>query len=118
MPSSQDWFPVKEKEKPAQKSVPDGEDRKVDGGKPPGNRNVNTPPRGRMGNRFALWYLLGMVGVMLAVHSLAPRAREGLIPYSSFKEKVRSGEITKVEIGPDLIVGLPKPKGTDPKSLA
>jgi len=66
-----------------------------------------------MGNRFLLWYLLGLVGVMLAVHSLAPQAREGMIPYSAFKEKIRAGEITKVEIGPDLIVGMPKPKGTD-----
>jgi cell division protease FtsH len=55
---------------------------------------------------------------MLAVHSLAPQAREGMIPYSAFKEKIRAGEITKVEIGPDLIVGMPKPKGTDAKSLA
>ena len=65
-----------------------------------------------------LWYLLGLVGMMLAVHSLAPRSREGLVPYSSFKEKLRSGEIAKVEISPEQIVGLPKLKSADAKSLA
>jgi cell division protease FtsH len=111
MPSSQDWFPVKEKEKHPE----GGKERKAEGPKRPANRN---PPSGQTGNRFLIWYLLGMGGLMLAVHSLTPRARDGMIPYSAFKEKVRSREITKVEIGPNLIVGMPKPKGADPKSLA
>jgi len=111
MPSSQDWFPVKQKEK-----SPEGwEESKPERRKRPGSRN---PTSGQTGNRFLIWYLLGMAGIMLAAHSLAPRAGDGMIPYSAFKEKLRAGEFTKVEIGPDLIVGIPKLKGTDPKSLA
>jgi len=108
MPSPQDWFPVKEKEKPPEIR----EDGQPDKRKRPGNRNPAP------GNRFLIWYLLGMVGIMMAARSLAPRMGDGMIPYSAFKEKLRAGEINKVEIGPDLIVGMPKLKGTDPKSLA
>ncbi|MBW8888837.1 MAG: ATP-dependent zinc metalloprotease FtsH [Fibrobacteres bacterium] len=110
MPSPRDWFPVKEKEKPPE----GGETGKPERSKGPANRN----PPGSTGNRFLIWYLLGMVGIMLAARSLAPRMGDGMIPYSSFKEKLRAGEINKVEIGADLIVGMPKLKGTDPKSLA
>jgi cell division protease FtsH len=111
MPSSPDWFPVKEKEKPPES----GEEGKPERRKRPGSR---TPPSGQTGNRFLIWYLLGMAGIMLAAHSLAPRAGDGMIPYSAFKEKLRARELTKVEIGSNLIIGMPKLKGTDPKSLA
>jgi len=117
MPSSQDWFPVKERENAPEPEKQENQEkgRAAKGDKTSAPRN---PPRGRMGGRFLLWYLVGLAGVMLAAHVLTPRMRDGLIPYSAFKEKLRAKEITKVEIGPDLIIGVPKLKGTDPQSLA
>jgi cell division protease FtsH len=117
MPASQDWFPVKEKEnRTGDEGIRTGEG---DGRNPGPAKGPRRPaPKGRPENRFMVWYLLALVGMMLAVHALSPRAREGLVPYSNFKEKLRAGEIAKVEISPEQIVGLPKLKSADAKSLA
>ena len=56
--------------------------------------------------RFSIWYLLGVLVVLFLVnHFLSAPAGE-MIEYSVFKEKIRSGEIKRVEMGETLYRGL------------
>jgi cell division protease FtsH len=49
---------------------------------------------------------------------LVPRSQAGMVPYSAFKDKLRHGEIAKVEIGPDMIAGMPAEKPGKAKDKA
>jgi len=82
---------------------------------PKGENNPLLPP-GLGGGpfKFSLGYLAALlVGVALFNYFLL--ASDGtVIPYSAFKDKVRGGEITKVELGTNYYVGyLAKPATTD-----
>ena len=56
--------------------------------------------------RFAVWYfLLTLIGLFLA-NTWLFRPKIESIDYSDFKAKIESGEITRVEIGPEYLTGL------------
>ena len=56
--------------------------------------------------RFALWYfLLTLVGLFV-VNTWLLRPKIESIDYSDFKVRIESGEITRVEIGPEYLTGL------------
>ncbi|MDB5050862.1 MAG: ATP-dependent metalloprotease FtsH [Fibrobacteres bacterium] len=93
----QDWLPVKDKSKPQEKK-PDPAPPK-----PP----QQTPPAGKA--RFPIWYLVFLGATLLIFNFLIPRNTSDLVAYSEFKQKVRKGEIKRVEIGPDLVLGFSKP---------
>jgi len=56
--------------------------------------------------RFSLWYfLLTLMGLYL-VNTWLLRPKVESIDYSEFKAKIESGEIARVEIGPEYLTGL------------
>jgi len=93
MSAIEDWRPV-----------PEGPDAKNDPGfrKPP-----RASPRTPRNSRFLIWYLVFLGAMLLVFNSLAPDSGPGFIEYSAFKEKIRSGEIKRVEITPDILAGFP-----------
>jgi cell division protease FtsH len=104
----QDWLPAKDRDKakgkdkdPEQDEAPRGPDAPRPGRKPP----ISPRPR------FPLWYFAFLGGMLLIFNVLIPKSRVDTLEYSAFKEKVRKGEIKRVEIGPDLILGFPNATG-------
>jgi len=56
--------------------------------------------------RFSIWYLLGVFVVLSLVNHFLSAPAGQMIEYSVFKEKIRSGEIKRVEMGETLYSGL------------
>jgi cell division protease FtsH len=77
----------------------------------PGEKPPVFDPFDRGKFRFSIWYLLGVFVVLFLVnHFLSAPAGE-MIEYSAFKEKIRSGEIRRVEMGETLYRGLTASRG-------
>ena len=88
MGAVQDWLP--------------GKDEKKSDASPGPPQPGQQPAR----PRFPLWYFLFLAAAVLIFNLLAPRAGGKFMDYSEFKEKIRQGEIKKVEINPDLLLGF------------
>jgi cell division protease FtsH len=73
-------------------------------GKPPnGNPFFNLNP-GQF--RFSMWYFVAAILVLLVVNAFLSVPRDSVIDYSTFKEKIRQGEIKRVEIDDQFILGI------------
>ena len=71
-------------------------------------------------HRFSFGYFLAVIiGLMLTNAFLSQNPlNQKTIPYSEFKEKISSGEITKVEIGHEYYTGTPVASGSSEQSTA
>ncbi|HLP30610.1 MAG TPA: ATP-dependent zinc metalloprotease FtsH, partial [Geothrix sp.] len=96
---AQDWLPVKDDDpkEGGRKAAAPGEPRK-------GGRLGATGSRPGK-SRFPAGYFLFLGGLLLLFNLLIPRPTLGLLDYSEFKHKIRSGEILRVEIQPGMILG-------------
>jgi cell division protease FtsH len=56
--------------------------------------------------RFSLWYLVGVVVILILLNHFLSAPPGEMIEYSAFKEKIRSGEIKRVEMGETYYRGL------------
>ena len=55
--------------------------------------------------KFSLWYFLLVIAVLAILNMFLIKSPETSIDYSSFKEKISSGEIVRVKITPSLYTG-------------
>jgi cell division protease FtsH len=74
------------------------------GGPPDGNPFSNLNP-GQF--RFSMWYFVAAIVLLLVVNAFLSVPRDSVIEYSAFKEKIRSGEIKRVEIDDQFLLGIP-----------
>jgi len=56
--------------------------------------------------RFSIWYLVGMFVLIILLNSLLSSPSGQMIEYSAFKERIRTGEIKRVEMGERFYTGL------------
>ena len=56
--------------------------------------------------RFSLWYFVAAIVVLLIVNAFLSVPRDSVIDYSTFKDKIRQGEIKRVEIDDQFLVGI------------
>lgn len=56
-------------------------------------------------NRFSLFYVVGALALALIVNSFLSAPAEQTVEYSKFKQLIRDGKITTVQIGPDYYIG-------------
>jgi cell division protease FtsH len=73
----------------------------------PGEKPPLLPPFNKGQFRFSIWYFVAVLVIIFIVNSLISVPREQLIEYSDFKEKIRSGEIKRVEMSETLYKGYP-----------
>lgn len=59
------------------------------------------PPRAH----FSIWYILAAFLIMLILQTYVMAPKEEEIPYSQFKDLVDNGQVKKVKIGPQVIIG-------------
>ena len=57
--------------------------------------------------RFSIWYFVAAIVVLLIVNAFLSVPRDSVIEYSAFKEKLRAGEIKRVEIDEQFLIGIP-----------
>lgn len=83
-----------------------------------GNDDNNRPdgPYNKFQLRFSFGYLIVMLVAVVLLNYLAFRTDDTLIPYSSFKEKIRDGEIKRVEIDINYYTGYTDAKELEPSS--
>jgi len=74
---------------------------------PQTNRNPKQPPKRKMS--LMSWIFLGIAAIFL-FNILLPQQRLDKIPYSDFKELLRSGAFQSVELNDRMVVGLLKPE--------
>src|SRR4030042_484230 len=55
--------------------------------------------------RFSIWYFVGAVVLLLAINAFLSVPRDSLIEYSAFKERILQGEIKRVEIDTQFLLG-------------
>ena len=55
--------------------------------------------------RFSIWYFLAIIVVMILINTFFMGPPETTIEYSEFKDKIRSGEIKRVEITDQYYIG-------------
>jgi cell division protease FtsH len=89
----QDWLPVKDKDKSGEKEP----------GAPAPKPRPPSPPAAKP--RFPIWYLVFLGATLLIFNFLIPKSQAGFMEYSAFKQKIRDGEIKRVEIAPDVVLG-------------
>jgi len=56
--------------------------------------------------RFSIWYFLVAIIIMLIINSLFTASGYNEIEYSTFKEKIKQGEIIRVEMAPHHYLGF------------
>jgi cell division protease FtsH len=81
------------------------------GGKPPssgkgGKSPIVPPPLNGSPFRFSIGYILAMLAVVAVFNVIiASQGDHSTVPFSTFKEKIRSGEIKRVELDQDYYTG-------------
>ncbi len=83
------------------------------GGKPP----IIPPNFGGFQFRFSLGYVLVMVLAVLLFNYFLTQTDDTVVPYSAFKDKIRNGEIKRVEMDQSFYLGYPEPSSKAPTSL-
>jgi cell division protease FtsH len=73
-----------------------------------GKRPFMLPGFGGSQFRFSIGYILVMVAVIALLNVLVFQSDNTVIPYSTFKDKVRSGEIKRVEMDQNYYTGYPE----------
>ncbi|MEN6364154.1 MAG: ATP-dependent zinc metalloprotease FtsH [Rectinema sp.] len=87
-----------------------------DPGKDKGNDPKKRPQLGGFQFRFSLGYILAMVLAVSLLNYLMFRTDDTMVPYSTFKEKIRSGEIVRIEIDSSYYTGYTVPGSLAPAS--
>jgi cell division protease FtsH len=83
-----------------------------------GGKNSLIPPNlGGFQFRFSLGYILVMVMAVLLFNYFLTQSDDTVVPYSTFKEKIRSGEIKRVEMDQSYYLGFPEASQKAPTSL-
>ncbi len=109
-----DWFPVKDKENV---TAPEAGGAKAHGNlpdtigpmpaKPARNGSKPAkPPAHSPGAGYVPWTLAVVAALLLGFNLVNLHSPADLVPYSAFKEKLRAGAFTKVELSQDLIQGM------------
>jgi cell division protease FtsH len=76
------------------------------GGKPP----ILPPQLNGPRFKFSIGYLLAMLAIVAVINVvIAGQGGETVVPFSVFKEKIRSGEIKRVELDQNTYAGYPEP---------
>src|SRR5687767_14009933 len=100
MAAFQDWTPARAKGKDGE--APKGPQKPGKG--VPGKGDKTSRPVRRP--RFPVGYLLFLGMALMMFNLFSPRSAAGLMDYSVFKQKIRQGEIRRMEIQPDAILGF------------
>jgi len=83
-----------------------------------GGKNPLIPPNlNGFQFRFSLGYVLVMIITVLLFNYFLTQTDDTVVPYSTFKEKVRSGEIKRVEMDQNYYMGYLEPSQKAPTSL-
>jgi cell division protease FtsH len=84
-----------------------------------GGKNRLVPPNfNGFQFKFSLGYVIAMVVAVALFNVLLVKSDNTIVPYSVFKDKVRSGEITRIEMDQSYYTGYTSPKGGDAGSSA
>jgi len=86
---------------------------------PNGKNGKDPQPTGPFGGfqfKFSIGYILTMLIAVSLFNYLIFRTDNTLVPYSTFKEKISSGEIKRVEIDLNYYTGYPDKKNNEPSS--
>jgi len=72
----------------------------------PGDRKPSSPP-GFNGFqfKFSLGYIIAMIAAVALFNFLIARSDSAVVPYSVFKDKIKSGEITRIEMDQHYYTG-------------
>lgn len=87
--------------------------------RPNGKNGKDPQPTGPFGGfqfKFSIGYILTMLIAVSLFNYLIFRTDNTLVPYSTFKEKISSGEIKRVEIDLNYYTGYPDKKNNEPSS--
>jgi cell division protease FtsH len=87
------------------------------GGKKGGNGSIIPPDFHGFQFRFSLGYVVVMVLAVLLFNYFLTQTDNTVVPYSTFKEKIRSGEIKRIEMDQNYYLGYLEPAGKAPTSL-
>ena len=74
-------------------------------GKPGDSNRAGPPGFNGFQFKFSLGYVVAMVAAVALFNVLIARSGNEVIPYSQFKEKIRSGEITRIEMDQHYYTG-------------
>jgi cell division protease FtsH len=91
--------------------------------KGPGDKNRFVPPSfNGFQFKFSIGYVVAMIVAVAVFNVVLARSDNTVVPYSEFKEKVRSGEITRIEMDQNFYTGYASPAesgaGTGGSALA
>jgi cell division protease FtsH len=72
------------------------------------DRGGKTGPLGNFNPqfRFSIWYFLAAIVALLVLNAVLSVPRDRIIEYSAFKDRIRQGEIKRVEIDAQYLVGV------------
>jgi cell division protease FtsH len=74
-------------------------------GNPNSKKTIQPPTFNGFQWKFSLGYIVAMVILVALFNALIAKSDNTVVPYSTFKEKIKSGEITRVEIDQNYYIG-------------
>jgi cell division protease FtsH len=95
-------------------------------GNPNGKKPIQPPVFNGFQWKFSLGYIIAMIILVALFNALIAKSDNTIVPYSDFKEKIKSGEITRVEIDQHYYIGYvlaadgkegPNPQTTTPPKI-
>lgn len=95
------------------------DDKKKNQHNPDNSPNSAESPDNKNGNKAPISLLLIIVGISIALliaNQFLNRNDKNLIPFSEFKDRIASGEIVKITMGPIYFTGHTKTESSSPQS--